>query len=194
MSDPHFVSRDPTPATGYEEPDLERPASAALPEQSHARHDPYAALRVRDYRFYSAGWVLSVIGQQIQEVAVGWDIFNRASVEGGLNRFMAVGWVGAVLALPVITLAIPAGALADRYDRRKLITVSMIGGAASALWLAWLSHVHGALWLMYLCLFLGAVASAVGWPARWRCCRKLSRRRYFPTPPCGTAARSRSPR
>ena len=56
----------------YESPDPERPAteSPALPTVPYAppplspdevpaaaRHDPYAALRFRDYRFYSIGWL-----------------------------------------------------------------------------------------------------------------------------------------
>ena len=42
-----------------------------------ADHDPYAALRLKDFRLYLLGWVLSVIGAQIQEVAVGWVHFHR---------------------------------------------------------------------------------------------------------------------
>jgi MFS family permease len=155
---------------------MERPASAApteaqleceTPGGSRAGgHDPYAALRLRDYRLYSAGWVSSVIGQQIQDVAVGWDVFNRTKAESGLNPLLALGLVGAVLGLPVMVLALPAGALADRFDRRKILMASMAGASAAALGLAWLSHTHGSLAMMYLCLFLGAAALAFGWPAR----------------------------
>lgn len=154
----------------YEPPDVERPASAAPAEQvteaSAAVYDPYAPLRLREYRLFSAGWVLSVIGQQIQDVAVGWDIFNRTQAEARMNPLLALGLVGAVLAFPVMLLCIPAGALADRFDRRKIIIGSMIGAAGAALALAWLSHAQVPLWAMYLCLFLGATASAIGWPAR----------------------------
>ncbi|HWE04755.1 MAG TPA: MFS transporter [Tepidisphaeraceae bacterium] len=153
VSDVVSFPRDPVTA-------LDNPASKA------ARHDPYAALRIRDYRLFWAGWVMSVIGQQIQEVAVGWDIFNRTRAEAKINPLLALGLIGGVIAIPIIALAIPAGELADRFDRRKIIVLSMIGAATTAVWLAWLSHAHGSLPLMYLCLFLGACASALGWPAR----------------------------
>ncbi|MDB5299172.1 MAG: putative integral rane efflux protein [Phycisphaerales bacterium] len=177
MSD---LDSDPNPPAAiplsYEHPDLERPASAAPTEGQLERempggtlaagHDPYAALRLRDYRLYSAGWVLSVIGQQIQDVAVGWDVFHRTTKEVGLDPLLALGLVGAVLALPVMLLALPAGALADRFDRRKILMASMAGASAAALGLAWLSHTHGSLAMTYACLCLGATALAFGWPAR----------------------------
>ena len=58
--------------------DPARPASAAPTERQlesespvgrdRGGHDPYAALRHRDYRVYALGWVISVVGRQIQEV------------------------------------------------------------------------------------------------------------------------------
>ena len=137
-----------------------------MPGGSARPHDPYAALRLRDYRLFSAGWVMSVMAQQIQEVAVGWDIFSRTRAEARIEPMLALGLIGLAMALPIITLAIPAGALADRFDRRRLIIFSMVGSATASLALAGLSHAHGSLSLMYLCLFLGASANAIGWPAR----------------------------
>ncbi|HET6251857.1 MAG TPA: MFS transporter [Tepidisphaeraceae bacterium] len=170
--DPSKSNGAPVPL-GYETPDPERPASSApafldshAPGTGGRGHDPYAALRYPDFLLYLAGWVLSVIGQQIQDVAVGWDIFIRTRAEANINPLLALGLVGAVLAIPIIVLAIPAGALADRFDRRKIIMISVTGAAACSLGLAWLSHVHGSLTLMYVSLFAGSTFSAMGWPAR----------------------------
>src|ERR671939_492022 len=52
-------------------------ATAPRPPRSH---DPYAALRFRDYRLFLAGTVLATIGGQMQTVAVGWDRFERGRV------------------------------------------------------------------------------------------------------------------
>ena len=75
-----------------EPPDTERPASAAPTEPEletespggslSAGHDPYAALRYPGYWFYSLGWVVSVIGSQVQSVAVQWQIFHRVGSAG----------------------------------------------------------------------------------------------------------------
>jgi MFS family permease len=175
-SDPTSTGPGRSALQGYEQPDLERPASAApteveleeeLPGGSRsADHDPYAALRLPDYRLYSAGWILAVIGQQIQDVAVGWDVYNRTRAEANLNSFLALGLVGAVLALPVMLLALPAGALADRFDRRKIVMGGVIVGALAIFELAWLSHTHGPLKYVYLTLLIAATANAIAWPAR----------------------------
>jgi MFS family permease len=176
MSEPQAKPlSEPATPLAYECPNVERPASSSPPESAlecetpggiAAQHDPYAALRVRDFRIYLAGWICSVIGQQILDVAVGWDIFQRTSREKNLDPLLSLGLIGAVLAIPIIVLAIPAGVLADRFDRRRIITLSLIGAACCWLVLGWLSYVHGPLALMYLCLFVGATCSAMGWPAR----------------------------
>src|SRR5579862_9863302 len=117
------------PTQSYELPSIERPASVSPTEDQlrteavDVAHDPYVALRLKDFQLYLLGWVLSVIGGQIQEVAVGWDIFQRAQREGQINPFLSLGLVGGVVAAPIILLAIPAGTLADRFDRRKLIVI-----------------------------------------------------------------------
>lgn len=162
---------DEVDTLGYESPDVERPASAATSEQvmaAEARpdHDPYAALRLPDFRLYLLGWVVSVIGQQILDVAIGWDIFNRTTAEANINPLLALGLVGGVLAGPIIGLAIPAGLIADRFDRRLIIMVSLLGAGLSSLELAWFSHHHAPLAVMYACLFVFACFSALGWPAR----------------------------
>jgi MFS family permease len=158
--------------TDYEPPDTERPASAAptegqlegeSPAGISARgegHDPYAALRNRDYRMYCFGWVTSVLGRQIQEVAVGYEIYERT------NSKLALAWIGLAQALPLLACMIPAGHLADRFDRRRIIMLTQAVWVASAIGLAALSHARGPIPLMYFMLSLGAAAHTVGWPAR----------------------------
>lgn len=90
----------------------------------HAPHDPYAALRVPNYRHYLIGSFLSLLGRQAVGVAVTWEIYQWT------HSATALGLVGFVNMLPLIALSLPAGALADRHDRRRIIA---LGSAASAL-------------------------------------------------------------
>lgn len=163
--------------TAYERPDPERPSSASPTQPqleaeapggfTSAEHDPYAALRLPAYRLYGAGWLISVIGQQIQTVAVEWDIYNRVrATSGERSALLAMGYVGAVLAAPIILLAVPAGVLADRHDRRHITQVGAILAGMASLALAGVSHWNGPLVWMYGFLFLGAIAQAIGWTAR----------------------------
>ena len=125
-------------------------------------HDPYAALRVPAYRRYMTGSTLSVIGQQMQAAAVGWEVALRS----GNHAALALSMVGLVGAAPVILLALPAGHLADSVDRKRLTIASLVMSAICSLGLAALSLLHGPLILMYLVLLLAASFLAIGWPAR----------------------------
>ena len=170
----HPMDSPDQPAASQEPPELLRPASAAPTEpvletempggSRSAGHDPYAALRYPSFVLYMVGWVVSVIGQQVQSVAVQWQIYQR--IGNTSSGSLALGIVGGVQALPLILLALPAGHLADRRDRRKIISLSQFAAAVCSLGLAITSHLHGSIALLYLLLFLGATAQAVGWPAR----------------------------
>ena len=165
------VQRLPQPS---EPPDPQRPATAAPTEPQlesetpggsrSAGHDPYAALRIPEYLRYSLGWVISVIGQQVQSVAVQWQVFQRMGSPS--SGALALGLVGAVQALPVMLLALPAGHLADRFDRRRIVITSQCFAALFSIGLAIVSHGNGSIGWIYLLLGLNATAQAVGWPAR----------------------------
>jgi MFS family permease len=164
----------PTPLGDQEPQDLQRPASAA-PAQTlleyetpgaaaAGAHDPYSALRISGFRLYLLGWIVSVIGQQVQSVAVQWQIFQRTN--GRSNSALALGLVGGIQAMPLILFALPAGHVADRFDRRKIIIASLVFAQICSISLALASRGHGPIWLLYLLLFCDATALAVGWPAR----------------------------
>jgi MFS family permease len=149
--------------------DINRPASGSPTEMQLDRsviapHDPYAALRISNYRHYALGWMICVIGQQMQSVAIGWQLFQLAG--GGRRGALFQGWAGGVQALPVLLLALPAGHLADRFDRRRVLMVTQSCAAVFSLGLAAASHLHASVGLLYLFLGLSATAQAVGWPAR----------------------------
>ncbi len=91
-------------------------------------HDPYAPFRHRDYRLFIAMVLIASLAQQSMGVAVGWDIYERT------GSAMALGWVGLAQFIPVLAFFLPAGQLADRHDRRRIVAVSLvIWVAASAL-------------------------------------------------------------
>jgi MFS family permease len=162
--------QQPKQPAELEPPDAGRPASLAPTEAQletespgghDARgHDPYAALRFRDYRMYSAGWMVSAVGRQVQDVAVGYELYLRT------NSKLALGWVGLSQAIPLLMLALPAGQLADRFDRRRILIVSQLMWGLSSLGLALSSHFQGPIPLIYMLLVSGTVAHATGWPAR----------------------------
>ncbi len=130
-------------------------------------HDPYGPLRLPSYRWFLIASILASAGSQMQEVAVGWDLYKRTH-----NAF-DLGLVGLVMVLPVLCLAIPAGQAADRYPKKRLILASQCLMVLASLALTLLSVFHGPIWVMYLALFTAGVANAINMPARWSILRQL---------------------
>ena len=99
-------------------------------------HDPYRALRHRDYRLLLAAGILASIGAEIQAVAVGWELYART------QNAAALGLAGLLQFLPVLLLALPAGYAADHYSRRVLFQLAQVM-EARPLGLASASFGHG---------------------------------------------------
>ena len=112
-----------------------------------SRHDPYAALRHRNFRLIFAASTLSIIGSFLETTALSWELYERT------NDKLILGTVGLVEFLPVLLLALPAGHVADRFDRKKIAVAARLIEMLAALGLAALSFSRGS-----IPLILGVVA------------------------------------
>src|SRR3954451_13207487 len=137
-----------------ETPSAPEPVGEAAPP-----HDPFAALRFRDFRLFLLGSFLGVFAEQMLGVAVGWELYDRTGAP------LALGLVGLVQIVPVLLLALPAGHLADRRNRKWLVVGALCGSALCAGGLTTLSVTQGPLLAIYLCLFGLGVARAFQSPA-----------------------------
>jgi MFS family permease len=125
-------------------------------------HDPYAALRHRDYRLLLSGTVLAGLGSEVQATAVGWEVFEKT------GRNDMIGYVGLVQVLPVLLFSLPAGQAADRYSRKALLVGALGLLVLASLGLAARSFfAESTIWLVYPCLVLAGVGRAFSAPARW---------------------------
>src|SRR5436190_12778360 len=121
----------------YEAPRVERATTAEGDlERPEAKHDPYAAFRISAFRFYTAGNLISVIGRLMFIVAVEWEMYART------HSATALGLVGLVIALPVVLLSLPAGHIADRFPRKRIVLVTQALSAVCSLALAFVSWNH----------------------------------------------------
>ena len=136
-------------------------------------HDPYAALGNANFRAYLTGIVCSGIALRIQGVAIGWEMYQRT------GEALALGLVGLVQALPTMILSLPAGYLADRYDRRRLMVISTLGAAVSSVGLAIISATQAPVWMVYAVLMVGTVIGVLGRPARSAFLPQIIPRRLF---------------
>lgn len=105
-----------------EEKEQESEADPSLPQPNDAikkRHDPYVALRLRNFQLYLAGGFISLLGRQMLLIAVIWQIYEIT------HSATALGLLGLLHAVPLIVLAIPAGQVADRFNRKGIFLVSL---------------------------------------------------------------------
>ena len=118
------------------------------------------AFRHPHFRLYSAGVLLSLTGNAAEAAAFGYVVL----LLGGSAA--TLGLIGFLSTVPNLVFALPGGALADRYDQRRLLLVYQ--GAAMAvpvslavLWAADLLTVP----LMGVFAVAGGVLGALSFPA-----------------------------
>ena len=115
-------------------------------------HEPYAILRNGDFVYFLIGRFVSSFGLQMLTVAVGWELYERT------HSALALGLVGLTEAVTIFVFTLPAGHLADHYDRKRIIKAAALLGAASSAGLAIVSWLQAPLVWFYCCLFAGAAA------------------------------------
>ena len=132
---------------------IDRPAGTHVPA-------PFAALRTRDYRRYFALGLLAMTADNIEHVISYWVIFQKFHSPTLAGFAVISHWV------PFLLFSVYAGALADRYDCRKLIQASQaLFMLASATW--GLLFVTDALrvWHAAAILLIHGFAGVIGAPA-----------------------------
>jgi len=78
-------------------------------------HDPYAALKYKEYRLFTAARFILTMGLQMQAVIIGWIIYSYTKDP------LSLGLIGLTEALPSISISLYGGHLADRISRKRLI-------------------------------------------------------------------------
>jgi MFS family permease len=124
-----------------------------------SQHDPYSALRSRDFRLLLLGRFVATLGEQMLGFAVGWDLWLRT------HDPLALGLVGLVQVAPVILFSLPAGHVADTYNRKRIIMVTQTLLAVCSVGLAILALIHGPIFLIYLCLLGIGISRSFNHPA-----------------------------
>ncbi|MGX7677801.1 MFS transporter [Jatrophihabitans sp. DSM 45814] len=137
------------------------PSAARLPDGRKPRVNPFQSLRVRNYRLYAGGQLVSLTGTWAQRVAQDWLVLQLT------NSGTALGIVTALQFGPSLLLSMYGGALADRGNKRRLLLFTQTSIALTALVLG-LLDVSGLvqIWhVMALAAVLG-VAGAIDTPIR----------------------------
>lgn len=108
-------------------------AGRSPPVTALSRSIALRAFRSLDYRRFLGSRLLSILGLEMVNVAVGWQVYALT------KRPLDLGYVGLAQFLPPLFLTLPAGHAADRFDRRRVVLLCHLAfGLCSGL-LAWLA-------------------------------------------------------
>jgi MFS family permease len=128
-------------------------------------HDPYASLRVPDFRWFIASLLTLNLATQLQGVVVAWQVY-------ALTRDpLSLGLIGLAEAIPFIGFALPAGHLADRRNRIRICRAAIAALLGCSVALLCYTLYPGLLredrvWPVYLIIFLTGIARSFLQPAR----------------------------
>jgi MFS family permease len=143
------------------------------------RHDPYAALRIPNFRWFVASLMAMTVATQIQAVVVAWQIYELT------HDPLSLGLIGLAEAVPFIGVALFAGHVADRVNRLRISLVALIALFLCSLALLGFTLAPGIItagriWPIYLVIFLSGIARSFLQPARSALGAELVPRQLYP--------------
>lgn len=117
-----------------------------------------AVFRFQNFRYYLAARFLWGLAMQVQTVAVAWYVYEVT------RDPLALGMIGLATFLPTVPLSLITGAVADRYDRRRILIIGygvMAAGGVALCLCAWMA----VLWPIYVVVVLVGSARSFSNPA-----------------------------
>ncbi|MDM7924194.1 MAG: MFS transporter [Pyrinomonadaceae bacterium] len=121
----------------------------------------FRALRHRNFRYFFAGQFISLTGTWMQSVAQSWLVYRLT------GSVMLLGVIGFASQFPVFLLSPLGGAIADRFDRRKILIVSQFSSMTFAAALAVLTLTESIqIWQIFVIAIGLGITNAFDIPTR----------------------------
>jgi MFS family permease len=134
-------------------------AEAASPPA--AADGMFSSLRIRNFRLYLAGLTVSVAGNWMQNVAVGWLVLQLT------GSGTVLGVVAAARYAPLLVLGAWGGLVADRHDKRMLLQLAAVVQLVVAAVLGVLTMTHVIdIWSLTALILAAGLADVVDTPSR----------------------------
>ncbi len=108
--------------------------NALQPDET--KPDPYVAFRNAGFRRFLLSNFAFNLGRQALSVAIALQVLHWT------NSAAAIGFIGFINVVPLIFLVLPSGVLADKYDRRKIISLTMTASCVLSVLLVLATHFH----------------------------------------------------
>ncbi|MGH2825492.1 MAG: MFS transporter [Actinomycetota bacterium] len=127
------------------------------------------------FRALWIGQVISLVGTQMRLVAIPFQVYEIT------GSTVAVGLIGLVEVVPLIIFSVLGGAIADAFDRRKIMAIATFGLMLDSIALAGLSFWgEPSLWTLYGLTALGSALEAIDRPPRTAILPDLVSERHLP--------------
>jgi len=136
------------------------------------------ALTHRKYLYLWLGLLVSVAGSNMQFAAIHWHIRDLT----GEPDPLALGGIGLSRILPVVIFSFIGGAVADNYNRRRIMFITQSIAALQAAALAYLTFSGQiTIWQIYILTAIQAATMAFDLPARQAMVPNLVSREHLPS-------------
>jgi len=124
-------------------------------------NERFAAFKYRDFRLLWIGQLISIIGTQMQIVAINWHIYILT------NSAIALGLIGLTRFLPIVVFSLIGGSAADVFNRKKIMLIMQISLALFAFVLAITTFTNSINPItIYSITALSAIATSFDTPSR----------------------------
>lgn len=134
----------------------------------------FRSLKFPDFRNYFLGTTFSEIGTQMELVAINWQVYELT------HSAASLGFVGLSAFLAIIIVALPAGLIVDKLDRKKVLLFSQILPCFVSLTLLLMTITDTITPLaIYILVFFSFAARAFQGPARQSIIPQLVSHEYF---------------
>lgn len=121
----------------------------------------FVSLRVRNYRLYFFGQIVSLTGTWMQSVAQAWLVLQIT------GSGVALGTTAALQFAPILVAGPWGGVIADRVDKRRLVIWTQAAAATLALTLGMLTLFDVVrLWTVFVLAFCLGIVNLVDMPTR----------------------------
>ena len=89
---------------------------------------PGHPFRYRDFRYFWAARICAMLAHSGLVVTLGWAVYDEARLSMGIRAAaLRLGLIGLVQFLPILALSPVTGLTADRFDRRVVVRVALLG-------------------------------------------------------------------
>ncbi|RMG03515.1 MAG: MFS transporter [Nitrospirae bacterium] len=122
---------------------------------------PFAALTVRNYRYFLTAQIISLTGTWMHQAAQGWLVYDLT------HSSLYLGYTGAVFTLPILLFTLFGGVLADRFPKKSILMFTQFLSILPPLLLGIFTLTHSiTVWEVLIIAFIMGSINSIDIPSR----------------------------